>query len=621
MSAEANITVEIYNEIENITVEIDNLIDEVTIEVEEVDETITVEVYDCLPQAPESDPIFQAWLTTNPLQNFITEETDPVFQAWLDNEYQQEVLQFENLLAIQTAFPIGTEGVIYVATNSLTTDIPEYYIWNGVAYITTPAPITGVTGSGIINRLTKWNTPTTVTHSNFVDYGVSGAYLGGTQWIEFIPSSGCVFRVARAQSKIDFGLGVSGAFESEIHSTQQTEGLNLWSEGDLQFSTGSVGGLGFIPFKRVNINKITGNVHIGGGITPGSERLQVTGNLRVTGAYVDSVNNVGTLNQVLVSTVTGTQWSTINTHYRGKYTSLANLQAAVPIGNDGDCAIVDAGIGTNAVEYIWDANEGWVLGNSTGASSTDALPEGVTNLYFTNARAVAALAGSLALKKNISTGNNYKWETTDASGNLQETTVTANRAVATDANGLPVASVATKTELDLLTGLSSNAQGQFNQRAIWLIDSVGGPVVSVGALDTIVYTLPITAAMLANTTVGELNFAIEKAAAATSLSIAMHASTSNVTLGNRFAQYNNSSTSRLTFDFERRFKISSNLLDPMKFPVGTGALTNIGAVATGGTPTTIAFDPTVLMYIHVVASNNSVAGNVQVLSSTLKYIR
>jgi len=31
----------------------------------------------------ETDPVFQAWLATNPLNGFITQETDPIFQAWL----------------------------------------------------------------------------------------------------------------------------------------------------------------------------------------------------------------------------------------------------------------------------------------------------------------------------------------------------------------------------------------------------------------------------------------------------------------------------------------------------------------------------------------------------------
>jgi len=80
-----------------------------------------------------------------------------------------------------------------------------------------------------------------------------------------------------------------------------------------------------------------------------------------------------------------------NDRYKGKYTSLPNLQAAHPTAEDGDTAVVDAGPGTNALEYIWDTNEGWVQGNSVGATTTDALPEGATNLYFTTAKVLATL--------------------------------------------------------------------------------------------------------------------------------------------------------------------------------------------------------------------------------------
>jgi len=71
---------------------------------------------------------------------------------------------------------------------------------------------------------------------------------------------------------------------------------------------------------------------------------------------------------------------------------------------------------------------------------------------------------ALVLKKNIATGNNYKWETTGATGSLQETTVTANRAVLTDANGLPVASATTATELGYVNGVTSGIQAQLNTK-------------------------------------------------------------------------------------------------------------------------------------------------------------
>lgn len=83
----------------------------------------------------------------------------------------------------------------------------------------------------------------------------------------------------------------------------------------------------------------------------------------------------------------------------------------------------------------------------------------VTPKTFTN-------ASKWDTKKSTATGNAYKFETTDASGNLQETTVTASRAVATDANGLPTASATTATELGYLNGVTSAIQTQLDNRVV-----------------------------------------------------------------------------------------------------------------------------------------------------------
>lgn len=56
-------------------------------------------------------------------------------------------------------------------------------------------------------------------------------------------------------------------------------------------------------------------------------------------------------------------------HYRGLYTSLANLQSAIPTGNAGDFADVDPGSGTDLTRYAWDADEGWVPVASGGGVS------------------------------------------------------------------------------------------------------------------------------------------------------------------------------------------------------------------------------------------------------------
>lgn len=47
-------------------------------------------------------------------------------------------------------------------------------------------------------------------------------------------------------------------------------------------------------------------------------------------------------------------------HYRGLYTSLVNLESALPTANPGDFADVDPGSGTDLKRYAWDEDEGWV---------------------------------------------------------------------------------------------------------------------------------------------------------------------------------------------------------------------------------------------------------------------
>ena len=56
--------------------------------------------------------------------------------------------------------------------------------------------------------------------------------------------------------------------------------------------------------------QLKGNVGIG--TTAPSQKLHVSGNARVTGAYYDSNNSAGTSRQVLSSTATGTDWVSLS---------------------------------------------------------------------------------------------------------------------------------------------------------------------------------------------------------------------------------------------------------------------------------------------------------------------
>ena len=70
---------------------------------------------------------------------------------------------------------------------------------------------------------------------------------------------------------------------------------------DFRFSTG--GNNGSIEHSFIN-----GNGNLGIGLTNPTQKLHVSGNMRLTGAYYDRLNSPGTAGQILSSTVNGTEW-------------------------------------------------------------------------------------------------------------------------------------------------------------------------------------------------------------------------------------------------------------------------------------------------------------------------
>ena len=123
-------------------------------------------------------------------------------------------------------------------------------------------------------------------------------------------------------------------------------------------------------------------------------------------------------------------------HYRGKYTTLSALTTAIPTATIGDYAQVDTGIGVDVVNYNWDSDEGWVIGSSgSGATDTDMLTEGSTNLYFTATRVrTTTLTGlSLATSQAIATTDTVLqalgYLQVQTTGKIDKSTIEANNAV------------------------------------------------------------------------------------------------------------------------------------------------------------------------------------------------
>jgi hypothetical protein len=104
--------------------------------------------------------------------------------------------------------------------------------------------------------------------------------------------------------------------------------------------------------------------------------------------------------------------SAYNDRFKGKFTSLIALQTAFPTASVGDYAQVDAGSGSNVKNYNWDSEDGWILGgDGTGATNTDGLIEGSSNLYFTTARVLATILTGISFATGgaiVSTDTVYK---------------------------------------------------------------------------------------------------------------------------------------------------------------------------------------------------------------------
>lgn len=109
------------------------------------------------------------------------------------------------------------------------------------------------------------------------------------------------------------------------------------------------------------------------------------------------------INEAVQGLVNRTKWlkdglankldaSAYNQYFKGMHTSELALNTAHPTADAGSYALVDVGEGVDALFYWFDVDDGWVTnGQTVSLASTDALVEGSTNLYYTNARVLTAL--------------------------------------------------------------------------------------------------------------------------------------------------------------------------------------------------------------------------------------
>ncbi len=194
--------------------------------------------------------------------------------------------------------------------------------------------------------------------------------------------------------------------------------------------------------------------------TDGSGNLTWRGN-PIAGSSGPVTSITGTANQVIASAATGA-------------VTLSLPQSIAAASTPTFAGLTLSGLTASTVPYT---DSGKAFASSAVTPTELGYVSGVTSSIQTQ----------LTARKVIATGNAYKFETTDASGNLQETTVTALKAVATDANGLPTASTTTATELGYVSGVTSAIQTQLDSKAT---DSL---VVHLAGTETITGTKHFTA--------------------------------------------------------------------------------------------------------------------------------
>lgn len=129
-----------------------------------------------------------------------------------------------------------------------------------------------------------------------------------------------------------------------------------------------------------------------------------------------------------------------NDNFRGTFPSLAALQLAVPVGNSGNFAYVDAGVGSDVEQYIWDETDSeWILSAGVG---------GITSVNGNVGPIVVLDADDIS---DLGTGN--KWSNAAEKAKLAFLTVTG--AANLDQMQIDLANTVRVTGTQIVTGLKT----------------------------------------------------------------------------------------------------------------------------------------------------------------------
>ena len=299
---------------------------------------------------------------------------------------------------------VGTVDLTATGTPSATSFLRGDNTWS---------EISGVDGSGTTNYVAKWSDTDTITDSVIYDNGTNVG-IGTT-------TPGARLEVKSAAPNTFFAdfISSTGSGSAKIYENSNSHPLLYMAD-----ATGTT----TIVLNSSGVSYLTsGNIIIGGtadngnllqvqgtgyfddnvgiGISSPSQKLHVSGNARVTGAYYDSSNGPGTSGQVLSSTATGTSWIDAagggggsSTVYRQTFSG-DNSTTVFTLSS----AILDE---ANTQVYIDGVYQSKLNYSTTGASLTFSTPPptGTNNLEVINIAAIA-VNNTSGLIQNSFVGN------------------------------------------------------------------------------------------------------------------------------------------------------------------------------------------------------------------------
>lgn len=268
----------------------------------------------------------------------------------------------------------------------------------GQAALTNP-----ITGTGTTNYVSKFTGTSALGNSIIFDTGTALG-IGTTSPIARASIVGTITGEVLSLKSLVPGAGnyILSCYDSDDSDLFSVFGNILSSNysiniGDWQENMG-------LPYLQLNSSSaFFQNTNLGVGTNAPSQRLHVSGNARVTGAYYDSTNSPGTSGQVLSSTVTGTDWVTMptgnisgsgTTNYVVKFTGTSAIGNSVIFDNG-----TNVGISTASPSTKLDVN-GVITatgGNSTQWNAKQAALVSGTNIKTVNGNSILG-SGNLSAK-------------------------------------------------------------------------------------------------------------------------------------------------------------------------------------------------------------------------------